>query len=358
MTSGSQPAAVDRQRPQAGSQLGVVHLVRRANGLEPFRGFLDSYRRHAGGVEHELVLVLKGFDEPRSSEPYRELAEDLAAGWLSVPDDGFDLGAYRHAAAALAHHRLLLLNSFSVILADGWLDLLAAAARAPRVGAVAASGSWGSQSSHLRYGLGLGGPYKGVFADRRSTDGVFAELAELAAGAQPAGDAESPRGAQSASSAESLGGAADQPRRKPIGTGIEIVRTMARQAVCFPAFPSPHLRTNGLLIERARWLRVCARAPRDKLAAHRLESGRGGITARLRAEGMEAVVVGRDGHSYDAEEWPASRTFWQGDQENLLIGDNQTRAYHDGDALRRRVLAGYAWGPSGAPSEPARAVPA
>ncbi len=301
------------------AELGVVHLVRRTNDIDVFRRFLDSYRRHAAGAPHELVLVFKGFDDERSSESHRQLAADVCSRWLTVPDDGFDLGAYSRAARALPHRRLVFLNSFSVILVENWLELLAEPAHDPRVGAVSASGSWGSQASHLRYGLGLGGPYARVFGDRASTEGVFADL--TAAGE------ESERQASGA-------------RRR-----LDFATTLARQAVGFPPFPAVHLRTNGLLIGRETWLRACRTVPRDKLSAHRLESGRGGVTARLRASGLDVVVVGRDARAYGHAEWPASRTFWQGDQENLLVGDNQTWSYRVGDDLRRRVLSGYAWGP-------------
>jgi len=312
------------------SELGVVHLVRRANGIEPFTRFLDSYRRHPAAAEHELVLVFKGFAGDAAVESHLALASGLRARSLSVPDDGFDLGAYWRAARELPHRRLLFLNSFSVILADGWLESLAAALRDPSVGAVAASGSWGSQASHMRYGLGLGGPYARVFADRESTQRVFAELASR-------GDQEQ----------------AARGRAGRVAGALHIATTIARQTIGFAQFPAPHLRTNGLLIERERWLEICRSAPRDKLAAHRMESGRRGFTARLRRDGLDVVVVGRDGRVHRSEQWPDSSTFWQGDQQNLLIGDNQTDSYRTGDALRRRVLSGYAWGPRAAPAEPA-----
>jgi hypothetical protein len=350
----------------SGLELGVVHLVRHANGTAPLERFLDSYRRHPAGAEHELVLLLKGFHGESSAEPHRELAGDLCSHYVSVPDHGFDLGAYRQAAHELTHRRLLFLNSFSVILAERWLELLDAAGRAPGVGAAAASGSWGSQASHVRYSLGLGGPYSTVFPDRAVTHRVFAEL-DSTAGPNPAvgpdlaACLDPTAGPDPAAEPRIAVGGAPAPwrprgaRRRPVKTALEIASTTVRQALQFPPFPAPHLRTNGLLIERERWLRVCPAPPRDKLAAHRLESGRGGVTARLRGAGLEAVVVGRDGHAYSSPRWAASRTFWQGDQENLLIGDNQTNAYRMGDGERRRVLSGYAWGPS---AEPTLSVPA
>src|SRR5665213_1673531 len=45
----------------------VVHLVRAANGIEPFRAFLESYVRHPAGLQHELVLLFKGFSSDREA---------------------------------------------------------------------------------------------------------------------------------------------------------------------------------------------------------------------------------------------------------------------------------------------------
>ena len=320
MSSASQPAAVG-SRLVASSELAVVHLVRASNGLEPFARFIGSYRRHPAGAEHDLILLLKGF----GSEPVQhlELAAGLGAQTLDVPDAGFDLGSYRRAALALPHRRLALLNSFSTILADGWLGRLAAALDAPGAAAAGASGSWGSHVSHMRYENGLGGPYAHVFDAREETHSVFATLA-----GQPASSLASPS----------------------LLSRLRSVAVIARQLAGFAEFPAPHLRTNGLLVERDAWLRVCPRAPRDKLAAHRMESGRRGISTRLRARG-ELFLAGREG-VFAQDDWPASNTFWQAGQDNLLIGDNQTLAYERGDAVTRRVLSGYAWGMSAAPAEP------
>jgi hypothetical protein len=74
--------------------------------------------------------------------------------------------------------------------------------------------------------------------------------------------------------------------------------------------------------------------------------------------GLNVLVVGRDGRAYSPEEWPQSNTFWQSNQENLLVADNQTRSYSNGSDYTRLVLAHYAWGrrasPADAPTEKVR----
>jgi hypothetical protein len=104
------------------------------------------------------------------------------------------------------------------------------------------------------------------------------------------------------------------------------------------------VRTNAFVVDRAVFLRVHRRTVRDKLDAWRFEGGWGGLTRQIETMGLRAVVVGRDGRSFDRDEWPHSHTLWQGDQGNLLIADNQTNSYRDGDAELRGVLSKFAWG--------------
>jgi hypothetical protein len=307
------------------SDICVVHLVWAPLGPEPLRRFLDSYTRYSAGVEHRLLILFNGFRADHDLSPWQRALDHVRHEELRIPSPVLDLAAYRQAVERITAARYCFLNSYSVIREDGWLELMSSIASGHRVGAVGASGSWGSQFSHARYALGLGGPYRRVFADRQATHRVFAGLsADTPAATSPAG---------------------------PLRRALAGARGVIAYSVAFPPFPSPHLRSNCLLIDRDLWLRVADPAPHDKLAAYRVESGRRGITARLRAMGLRVLVAGRDGHSYDTAEWPASRTFWQGSQENLLVEDNQTRAYQQGDSEVRRVLSGYAWGPQADPAE-------
>ena len=91
---------------------------------------------------------------------------------------------------------------------------------------------------------------------------------------------------------------------------------------------------------------------RRKRDAYRLESGPASFTRRVEDLGARTVVVGRDGSRHDSADWPASRTFWQGAQENLLVADNQTDDYAEADSGGRRLLSQFAWGPGQIPAEP------
>lgn len=265
------PSAVVGVPVKSSAELGVVHLVRRVNGIEPFRAFLDSYRAHPAGVPHELILLFKGFASEAETAVYRRLAEGLFAVALRVGEEGLDLGAYAAAARQLTHRRLCFVNSYSVILHGGWLGAIERHLLEPGVGLVGTGGSL-----------------------------------------------------------ESAYSSAPRPLRRWRGD--------------FPPFPNPHVRTNGFALARARLLGLELPAPRGKLDALRLESGRNGITRQLLANGLRVVVVGRDGLAYPPPRWHESATFRSGGQINLLIADNRTRQYEQAGEDERAKLERMAWG--------------
>ena len=104
--------------------IGVVHLVRRKNGIAPFERFLASYRQHAAGVPHELILIFKGFSFGRSTRSYDRLLTDVPHRRLYLVDYGLDLRPYFKAVKTLDHRFLCFLNSFSRILDWDWLAKL------------------------------------------------------------------------------------------------------------------------------------------------------------------------------------------------------------------------------------------
>ncbi|MGZ4245991.1 MAG: hypothetical protein ACXVSE_17015 [Solirubrobacteraceae bacterium] len=117
-----------------------------------------------------------------------------------------------------------------------------------------------------------------------------------------------------------------------------------RRAGRYPAFPNPHIRTNAFMLERRRLLDIRWPEITSKGQAYELESGNDGITRQIEAQGLRAVVVGRDGRAYDRDRWRESRTFRAGEQDNLLVEDNRTRQYEEAQGRWRRKLARLAWG--------------
>lgn len=267
------------------SQVGVVYLARKQDGLAPFQAFLNSYQRFPAGMPHDFLIVLKGFANESERGEYSERMKGMAGASIAINDFGFDIRAYRLAAAQLECEHLFFFNTFSEILAAGWLVKTFELASRPGVGLVGATGSWESMYSNL--------------------------LAE-----QPSGLMAWP---------------------------AHWLRKLVSR-FCFDAFPNPHVRTNAFLVRRELFLKVWPRFVLTKRGAYLFENGRNSFTKRVLQEGLEVLVVGRNGLGYPHKDWNRSGTFRQGEQENLLVADNQTRRYASAGGLIKKQLACAAWG--------------
>ncbi len=122
--------------------IAVGYLWRGSNPVSAAERFFAAYRRHPAGRAHRLIVLAKGFaNDPAAT--IAAIAGDIDHCILPLPDDGFDLTAYRRMAERITCPRLCFFNSFSEILADGWLDHLATALeKAPDAGITGASGSY------------------------------------------------------------------------------------------------------------------------------------------------------------------------------------------------------------------------
>jgi hypothetical protein len=278
----------------------AVHLVRASNGIDPLARFLHSYREHTAGIDHTLLVVLKGFAQDSVPPEYEKLLGDVVHERMHVADRGFDITSYFKAAAAVSADSLCFLNSFSRILADGWLDKLHQALMRPGVGVAGATGSW-----------------QGVYRDWR----IVREIGDV------------------------IG----RPAWKQALLNLPLVAriNLARHALSFPNFPNPHVRTNAFMIRRDTMLALHPSVTRTKSQAYRFESGKDGMTRQILRMGKTACVVGRNGRAYEIAEWKDSETFWIAKQANLLISDNQTRRYDEADARGRRAYNWFAWADAG-----------
>jgi hypothetical protein len=309
--------------------LRIVHLVRASNGLEPYERFIEALRANPPGIEGGLVLALKGFARDSDAEPYLQLAADLEPEAIFFGDEGLDLGVYLASATKLRVDRYCFMNSFSEPLATDWLAKLDAALARPGVGLVGATGSWASPLSWTAHTLRLRNAYSGVLPAPR--DAIAQMIDFEAAGRGPAVP-----GADHGPTSRwrnRLRGLAELPER------------------CLPnqRFPSYHVRTNAFMISHRTLASLRMFPIVEKSDAHLLENGRLSLTSQVLRRGLQALVVDRHGAVFEPGSWDRSSTFWQGDQEGLMVADNQSRSYERAGPERRRLLSGYAWGPSAAP---------
>jgi hypothetical protein len=106
-----------------------------------------------------------------------------------------------------------------------------------------------------------------------------------------------------------------------------------------------HIRSTGFMIDREYFCALTSGLEiNDKFDALRFESGFKGLTRQVLSDGKKVLLVGRNGKGYVPRFWPASGTFRQGKQENLLVADNQTRAFGDLPWEIRKFTILNTWG--------------
>jgi len=286
-------------------ELCVVHLVRAHNGIEPFRRFLKSYLANQGGIEHDFLVVFKGFDQSQGTAEYRKLLSPFEHTTFDVSDEGFDITAYYAAFNSYSeqYRYFCFLNSYCEILDCDWLRKLHEGISRPGVGLVGATGSWESQggrTSRWQFPIAAALANFRLNHNKKDFKGVISEI--LAAWQQE-----------------------------------YILKS-------FDLFPNFHVRTNAFMISSELMKKINCSIIRTKKDSHLFESGKKGLSKQILEMGKRLAVVGKDGKSYEKEHWPESNTFRQSDQENLLVADNQTRDYQLGSPEKRKSLSAIAWG--------------
>lgn len=304
----------------------LVHLVRKVNGTAPPREFVECLRTHPPGIEHELVFAMKGFSSPEDAKPYLEGVQDLAPRVLFFPDRHFDLGVYFATAARLRRERYCFTNSNARPLVDGWLAKLSAALDRPGVGQVGATGAWTSQHSWLKYSMGLPSVYRGLIPPPPVARKLLMEI-ELERYWKD-----------------------HRSRWDSVQARLRTLSRIPEELLGFEPFPTYHLRPNSFMITHIHLAKLRLFSVKNKMDTYAIESSRESITRQLQRRGLASLVVDRAGSVYPPEKWDRSRVFWQGDQEGLLVADNQTLYYANGNAERRKLLAMIAWGTSADPT--------
>ncbi len=273
------------------SDLCVVHLVRAKNTIEPFAHFLQSYKDNRGGMEHDLLFVFKGFHGDECPPEYDDALRGFPHRKFFVNDFGFDIRAYFSVARAYNYKFFCFLNSFSTLLDRDWLVKLYSHLSRKNIGLVSATGSYES-------------PYSNILREQQHD--------------------------------ERINGSVSRRLRR------YLARTAYRFA--YDPYPNYHVRTNGFMISRDVMSKIHSGLILTKENAHRFESGRKSLTKQVLRMNLKVLVIGKNGTAYEKEDWCSSGTFRQGEQNNLLIADNQTSAYLHASPDLKSKLARLAWG--------------
>lgn len=279
------PAAIG----QTNDTIAVVHLAVRDYGIDVFQSFVASYRLHPPGYDHELIIAAKQFGDATAFEPWADVLKGVRFRLLLLPDRGLDIGSYFEIAFRTDFSRYFFCNSRTMFVARDWLRYMVLAQGKNPGGVVGATGSWQSISSEHSRNLSRESKWAGPLKKLRALIGFLPLWLE------------------------------------------------------FPRFPNPHLRTNAFLIERATLLGLDVPTIGGKQDAMRFESGRRSLTRQIRASGKVVQVVDHQGRAFEPEDWRGANMFWQGDQSDLLVADNQTAKYDGVSQEVRDELNRIAW---------------
>lgn len=328
----------------AGHDVAVVYLARYQEGPQPMAAFVESCGQHPAGIAHDRVVIRKGFSG--TSSPQHKIVDAFFSRSVSVSDNGFDITAYAEAAAQLPHRYLVFLNTFSEVRSDDWLRKLRAAFENPAVGIAGATGSYESLYSSMKQ------LRKGMFlTQKKLLDPQQAGLRRVFQMFRKA----LPQRLSRRMVAKIISHFAVRAHRADAGSAadreFETVWLQETQPDGvyeylngIPEYPNPHIRTNAFMIERQLFLDTLPAPITTKKQSYLFESGPDGLTPQMLRRGKTVVVVGDDANVYGVEQWYRSGTFRLGNQRNLLVHDNQTRAFEALNSEEKRTFAEMTWG--------------
>jgi glycosyltransferase involved in cell wall biosynthesis len=337
-------------RKSARPDIAVFYLARLAEGFEAFERFVASYQTYPAGIDHDLVLIAKGFDANGSHDLKRlqSIFRGVPHRIVTVADEiGYDIHAYKTAAAQIEWDCACFINTFTELQSDNWLRKLYDNLSDSDVGIVGATGSYESLynsmkalnkaswscTQHVRFDAKLAASFEWYL--RMTVGRWLRPLRTWRRLTRPMTDTLRRR-----VSWRDLSGSYEH-----VWTNFTNSNGPLAVFANFPRFPNPHIRSNVFMLRRDLFNAVPL--PGDsKIGCCEFESGRDGLSRAALSRGLKLLVVGADGRGYDLDEWPLSDTFRLGRQNNLLAHDNQTRAYTDmskAEKLSHRIMtwSGY-----------------
>lgn len=276
-------------------KIAVNYLAYVPLGPSYLKRFLQSLKRYPPECDYCLNIVFNGSEDDGISAYDQILSEIAPSPSVFISPRKFDISTYFWLAQQLTNRYLLFLNTYSEVLDKNWLLFYKKAIELDNVGVVGSS-SAGWRGEYYRY-INNDGPVR-TFGQIKSRYVMWSN---------------------------------------------------------FRKFYGPHIRTNAFCIKRSvflslnyehlqptfvkKWL-----GEDSKLRTLLFENGNKNMTNQIRNLGLQPVVVGKCGKIYYEDEWAESNTFWNGDQENLIIQDNQTLRYKNGSEEDREYLREWAWG--------------
>ncbi len=288
----------------------VIFLSRfEDNGFDKSVRFIESYKKYQAGIEHDLIIISKGWERSTDYKKLVILAKSIRANILVLPDTGFDWGSYMIVVPTLVTDYVCFLNTNSYIISDNWLKILYSAIKNTNIGIAGATASWE---------IGPTRDLKNILILLKNSSKIRNE-------------------------------------KNRIVRIIKIIWILINNfnlshffnAIFFPLqFPNYHIRSNAFITHLNLFKEYIKnkKMPKIKLDAYYLESGYCSLTRFIMKQGLNAVVVSKNGDIYFENEWNKSKTFRTSKQENAIIFDNHQKNYQISNKKYKLFLERITWG--------------
>lgn len=285
------------------NKIAVIYLSYIPYGTNYLELFLDSYKNNIAGIEHDLIIVFNGYVNEDEITPFLFLLANSSIEYhIQKTTSKYDIDVYYYITNKYNNYLYFLyLNTYSNILHKNWLLYFYNNINQNNVGCVSATGAWGDFDHRMEYNKSI---------------------------------------------------------KQLLSFNINIKSLKKVIYFRFNFYPTVgiHLRTNAFIIQREIFLNI--KRPKvkpyflsfflglnkKKLRSFCFEHGDNSFTKQLIKKGYKIKIINKLGLAYDIENWAKSNIFWNGDQENLLIQDNQTSKYSNASLENQKKMRFTAWG--------------
>ncbi|MBR6162847.1 hypothetical protein IKQ26_03010 [bacterium] len=265
-------------------------------GFSAFEKFLKSYEKFPAGVEHNLIILLRGYEN--NSEEYekiKEICRQKKIKTIDTTDTGYDFGAYLEGAKQSFSEYIFCMNTTCEIMTENWLKKLFSAV-------------------NEKYKLaGVCGSFElcpKFINDFRLADSFKDKI-------------------------------------KVFFHKINIFRIVYRYYFTdkTEGFPNYSVRTSAFLIDRNLLIKYFEEndLPKTKLESYEIENGKNSLSKFVIKSGYEICVVDKSGKIFEKENFDKSNTY-RSEINNYIIKDRQIENYEKTNWLFKKYLKKICWG--------------
>lgn len=276
-------------------EVTVVYICYVPYGTDHLFRFIESYKQHHAGYDHELCIVFKGM-ENHALDPFLWILAQSKVKYypLHYAGPGLDISTYQYAARMRKTKYMMFMNSSCQILAHFWLRKYMKH-MCDNVGVLCTT-------------VNIESHYNSVYLHHK----LWPEPA---------------RGFRHNFTKYKL-----------------FLKNFFYWQLLFPDYPNFHFRTNAFLMDRMLFLSLKTGDINTKFKAYLVESGRNSFTRQLIKRDLRIVLVNNKGQAFGPPVSHIPNVYFKGEQEDLMIADNQTRLYDSATKKQRIEMSFKRWG--------------